>query len=104
MRRVASLLVVAGLVSSGVGCILPDQMKQVEQDVAQMKRELNESRTQQQQAMARLDQIERRVAEAASKPDAVSPVTLISVGSGAEMLGGVLVIATIGQCSLGKRS
>jgi tol-pal system protein YbgF len=51
-------------------------MKKVEQDVAQMRRELTQSRDEQQRALSRLDQIERQVNEAAARPESVSRADL----------------------------
>ena len=51
-----SIVVFAALTAAG--CILPDEMKQLEQDVAQMRRELIDVRQDQTDALGQLDRIE----------------------------------------------
>ncbi len=56
---------------AAAGCILPDEMKQLEQDVAKMRRDLNDVKQDQVDALGQLDRIEEQVATASEQPDAV---------------------------------
>ena len=53
------------------GCILPDEMKQLEEDVAQVRRDMQEMRRDQADALGQLSRIEQQVEDAAEQPEAV---------------------------------
>jgi tol-pal system protein YbgF len=70
-----SPLATAAIVTLALGgapaCILPDEMQQLEKDVAQVRREMQEMRADQAEALGQLSRIEQQVADAAEQPDAV---------------------------------
>jgi len=67
----ASGVIVACAALTAAGCILPDEMKQLEQDVAKMRRDLNDVKQDQTDALGQLDRIEEQVATASEQPEAV---------------------------------
>lgn len=68
----ASTIIVVFAVLTAAGCILPDEMKQLEQDVTKMRRELNDVKQDQADALGQLDRIEEQVAAATEQPEAVN--------------------------------
>ena len=64
----ASTLIVVFAALTAAGCILPDEMKQIEQDVAQMRRELNDVKQDQTDALGQLDRVEELVATVVEQP------------------------------------
>jgi len=68
----ASTFIVVFAALTAAGCILPDEMRQIEQDVAQMRHELNDVKQDQTDALGQLDLIEEQVAAVAEQPLAVS--------------------------------
>ena len=67
-----STIIVVFAALTAAGCILPDEMKQIELDVAQIRRELNDVKQDQNDALGQLDRIEEQVATAVEQPQAVS--------------------------------
>jgi tol-pal system protein YbgF len=65
-----TIVVVAALTAAG--CILPDEMKQLEQDVTKMRRDLDDVKQDQSDALGQLDRIEEQVSMATEQPEAVS--------------------------------
>ncbi len=68
----ASTVIVVIAALTAAGCILPDEMKQLEQDVSQMRRELDDVRQDQADAISELGRIEEQVAERLDDPESVS--------------------------------
>ena len=66
----ASLTVVVALASAGA-CILPDEMKQLEQDVSKLRGELQRVQRDQTDALGQLSRIEQQVVDSAERPDSV---------------------------------
>ena len=73
MRSPLATAVIVTLALGGfTGCILPDEMKKLEEDVAQVRREMQEMRRDQTDALGQLSRIEQQVAEAVEQPDSVT--------------------------------
>ncbi len=68
----ASGIIVTFAALTAAGCILPDEMRQLEQDVAKMRRDLTDVQQDQADALGQLDRIEGQVAAAIEQPEVVS--------------------------------
>ena len=72
MRFPLASTIIVVCAALAAGCILPDEMKHLEQDVAKMRRDLNDVKQDQTDALGQLDRIEEQVAAATEQPEAVS--------------------------------
>ena len=72
MRFPLASMVVVVLGFATAGCILPDEMQLLEQDVAQVRREMQDMREDQFEALGQLSRIEQQVADTAEQEGVAS--------------------------------
>ena len=61
-KRALGLAVLATALLSGMGCVMPDQLSQIQKDVADVRQELRRVQQDQEEALARLEALENRSA------------------------------------------
>ena len=68
-KRLSGVASITALLVALTGCVMPDQMSQIQKDVADVRQQLRQVQDQQAETLARLERVE---AESKTDPDAVT--------------------------------
>jgi tol-pal system protein YbgF len=88
------------LLAALTGCVMPDQMSQIQKDVADVRQQLRQVQEQQAETLARLERVE---AESKTDPDAVTRADLADLSVRVDQMGQDVAITEERVNDLGRR-